>query len=255
MTNIKLSTIIPVYNKEKALRDTLQSIVDNHGIDDNLYECILVDDESTDSSPEICKEFCNKYHYFKYIRIFNDGYHIAANARNYGLDLCKGEYIHFLDADDLLCKTFYTDGVKTLDETGKDIFIRAHYYIESDGITMRTFRPFIHDLFGPTMSGSIFRNYIKQLRYIPVLSQDVIFTWMAMQGHSYYDDRDNFNSHVYRRQYREVNKRVDLSFFPKNIVQVLQDYDNYKFKLNDNNEIVWKSNGKLLTNDNLGIKK
>ena len=90
---VKLSTIIRVYNDEQYLKDTLQSIVEKHEIDDRLFECILVDDESTDKSPDICKDYCQKYPYFKYIRIFSDGTNNPANALNNGLRYSSGEYI------------------------------------------------------------------------------------------------------------------------------------------------------------------
>ena len=251
---IKLSTIIPIYNKEKALRQTLQSIVDNHEIDDNLYECVLVDDESADSSPEICKEFCEKYPYFKYIRIFNDGHHTPANARNYGLDICKGEYIHFLDADDIICKTFYKDGTRMLDETMKDVFIRGYYNCFENNTRIK-YNVYLSDLLGPPLCSSIFRNYIKDIKFEPVLSQDIIFTWIAMQGHEYHDDRKNYVSFIYYKEFSEVSKQQTSLPFPNNVVQVLQKYDTYKFKLNENNIAVTKSTNELVTMENIGLKK
>lgn len=252
---IKLSTIIPIYNKENALRQTLQSIVDNHEIDDGLYECILVDDESTDSSPAICKEFCDKYSYFKYIRIFNDGFHTPSNASNYGLDICKGEYIHILGADDTICKTFYKDGTRILDETMKDVFIRGYYERDNIYDYICPFRPYLHDLHGQPICASIFRNYIKDIKFEPVLSQDVIFTWIAVHGHEYYDDRDNCNSFVYHREFSEVNKQPTALPFPQNVVQILQKYDSYKFKLNEKNEIVDKNSNQIVTLDTINLKK
>lgn len=166
---IKLSTIIPIYNKSKALGQTLQSVVDNHQIDDSEYECILVDDESTDDSSEICKSFCKEYPYFKYLRIFNNGNRTPSDARNVGLRFCRGEFIHFLDADDTLCETFYPDGIGVMETTGVDIFLRGYYIRKEDG-TRITFQPYTFTditerLFGPPLGSCIFRNYVKDIEF------------------------------------------------------------------------------------------
>ena len=63
---INFSLIIPVYNKEKVLQTTLDSIVENHDIPDEEFECILVNESSTDNSENICKVYSEKYKYIKY---------------------------------------------------------------------------------------------------------------------------------------------------------------------------------------------
>lgn len=90
---IDVSFIIPVYNSEKTIVRCLKSI---SKIDKNEIEIIIVDDGSTDETPNICKEFCNDKR-VKYYRKDNNG---VAAARNYGIKKAQGKYIFFVDSDD-----------------------------------------------------------------------------------------------------------------------------------------------------------
>lgn len=248
---ILLSTIIPIYNKEKALKNTLQSIVDNHEIDDNVYECILVDDESTDSCPDICKEFCTKYPYFRYIRIFNNGSKTPSNARNMGMDISRGKYIHFMDADDTLCNSFYKKALDVLYLSEVDVFVRGYFVSDNDkGTVTRKFTPtdFKYGVIGPPLASCIFRNYIKELRFKPLLSQDVMFSCEALINHSYYDDTRNHYSFIYHKEFNQVNKHPLEIPFPKNVVKALQSNINYPYELR-NGEVYKKiDKNKIVTN-------
>lgn len=89
-----ISIIIPVYNVERYLRACLDSIVNQRT---NKYEVILIDDGSTDGSQKICDEYANRYTQVNVIHKKNEG---VSSARNVGLDVAKGEWIWFVDADD-----------------------------------------------------------------------------------------------------------------------------------------------------------
>ena len=91
----RISVVIPVYNKEAYLRKTLLSVL-KHQMEG--IEVICVDDCSTDGSPQILKEFAEKYSNLKVIRN-TENLH-AGVSRNIGLEAAKGRYVHFLDADD-----------------------------------------------------------------------------------------------------------------------------------------------------------
>lgn len=92
---LKVSVIIPVYNAEKYLRECLESLLTQ----DADFEAIIIDDGSEDSSPSICEEYATKTSRFIYKRISNSG---PATARNIGLKLATGQWVTFLDSDDLL---------------------------------------------------------------------------------------------------------------------------------------------------------
>ena len=90
----KVSVIIPVYNVEQYLRECLNSVVKQTLKE---IEIICVDDGSTDNSLSILKEYAEKDHR---ITIITQKNLHAGVARNAGLSIAKGEYIHFLDSDD-----------------------------------------------------------------------------------------------------------------------------------------------------------
>ncbi len=96
MNNILISVIIPSYNYEKYIGTTLQSLIAQTLQE---WECIVVDDGSTDNTKKIVTDFAVLDKRIKYIYQNNAG---QSSARNNGLRIAKGEYIQFLDADDLL---------------------------------------------------------------------------------------------------------------------------------------------------------
>ena len=105
----KVSVIIPVYNAEKNLKNTVQSVI-NQSIGFENIELILVDDASTDNSKKIIKYLSNKY--ANIIPYFSKKNHGAPGfGRNIGLKLATSEYIMFLDNDDEyeknICKNLY----------------------------------------------------------------------------------------------------------------------------------------------------
>lgn len=99
--NFKISVIIPVYNCEDFLQKTINSIVDQTY--KNL-EIILVDDGSSDLSPQICDKWTKKDSRIKVIHKPNGG---ASSARNAGLDIASGDYIAFVDGDDYIDLDMY----------------------------------------------------------------------------------------------------------------------------------------------------
>ncbi len=89
-----VSIIIPVYNAEKYLAETISSALDQTWPN---KEIIIVDDGSTDQSLKIAQSFNNKI-----IHLYRQENKGASAARNKGLLAAKGDYVQFLDADDLL---------------------------------------------------------------------------------------------------------------------------------------------------------
>jgi len=91
-----VSVIIPCYNGAKYLAQALESVKWQTW---QNWECILIDDGSTDNSAEIFKNYAQNDSRFRYFYQRNSG---AASARNKGLDVANGEFIQFLDADDII---------------------------------------------------------------------------------------------------------------------------------------------------------
>ena len=92
----KYSVIIPIYNVENYLNACVDSVLNQNTSED--YEIILIDDGSPDRSGAICDRYAQNH---KNIRVFHDTNHGVSHARNVGIDMAAGEYIFFLDADDL----------------------------------------------------------------------------------------------------------------------------------------------------------
>lgn len=101
MAKPKVSIIVPVYNVEKYLEKCLDSLAMQTLKD---IEIIIVNDGSTDSSPEIIKQYEEKYNNIKSYSKENGG---LSDARNYGLKYVTGEYVAFLDSDDYVDTTLY----------------------------------------------------------------------------------------------------------------------------------------------------
>lgn len=91
----KISIIMPVFNSEEYLREAIQSIQDQTMSD---IELICVDDGSTDGSLDILNDLSSK---FDFIQVFSQENQGSGSARNKGLDVAKGEFIAFLDSDDI----------------------------------------------------------------------------------------------------------------------------------------------------------
>lgn len=90
-----VSVIIPIYNAEHSLNKCIRSVVQQQG----TVEVILIDDGSTDNSLSICKEWESKMQNVSLYRQENSGVSVA---RNLGLSKASGQYILFVDADDVL---------------------------------------------------------------------------------------------------------------------------------------------------------
>ena len=93
-----ISVIIPCYNQAQYMDECLQSVLDQTFTD---WECIIVNDGSPDNTEEIAKRWIEKDNRFIYLAKKKGG---VSSARNAGLEIAKGEWIQFLDCDDLIVK-------------------------------------------------------------------------------------------------------------------------------------------------------
>ena len=118
MSNPKISVIVPVYNAEKYLQRCVDSILAQTFTD---FELLLIDDGSKDKSGEICDEYAKKDNRVKVFHKENGG---VSSARNLGLDNAQGEWIAFIDGDDMLDSC----GLKTL---ANNIYVNTNIIIGS----------------------------------------------------------------------------------------------------------------------------
>lgn len=135
-TKLDVSIIIPVYNAESRFRRCLDSILSQ---DFSNFECILVDDGSTDGSPSICDEYAKQDARIIVIHKKNGG---VSSARNAGLEIAKGKWIVFVDIDDYLKCHHISGMLNTANQSDSiDFTICGFYEIKKTGNTEHSYQP------------------------------------------------------------------------------------------------------------------
>ena len=117
----KLSVVIPIYNVEKYLEETLKSVIEQTLGFENNIEMILVNDGSPDNSEEICLRYKEKYpENIVYIKQKNGG---VSSARNAGIEQAQGKYVCFVDSDDYILANYCEKMLNEMNEHNADIVI------------------------------------------------------------------------------------------------------------------------------------
>ena len=126
---MKISVITPVYNAEKFVTQAVESALQF----DEVYEVILVEDQSPDNALQVCAALAEKYDRVKLFQHPDKGNHGAGASRNLGLEKATGDFIAFLDADDYYLPNRF-DAEKELfknpEVEGVYGAIGVHYYSE-----------------------------------------------------------------------------------------------------------------------------
>lgn len=117
-----ISIIVPIYNTEKFLEETIESVLNQSY---SNWELLLIDDGSTDKSAEICKKYVTQDERIFYFHKQNGG---QASARNLGIKKSKGEWIGFLDSDDLWLPSKLTDQIEDVKRNNPDFIYGLGYY-------------------------------------------------------------------------------------------------------------------------------
>jgi glycosyltransferase involved in cell wall biosynthesis len=112
-----ISVIVPCYNQAQFLDQTLQSVLNQTY---SNWECIIVNDGSPDNTAEIAQNWLKKDARFVYVDKKNGG---LSSARNKGLELAKGDFIQFLDADDLLVSSKFQQSINAVENNKSDVII------------------------------------------------------------------------------------------------------------------------------------
>lgn len=138
MTSSKslISIIIPAYNRGGIISETLESVLSQSY---PFWECIVVDDHSTDDTAAIVKSYANRDQRISYVLRPKEKAKGAAACRNYGVEKAKGEYLQFLDSDDLLGKSKLAEQVRVLTKHGKSCLATCKwgYFSQSSKIIDR----------------------------------------------------------------------------------------------------------------------
>lgn len=137
----RISVVVPVYNVEEYLRECLDSVATQSFQD---LEVVMVDDGSTDGSVAICEEYAARDERFRLVRQPNGG---LGNARNTGAREASGEFLNFLDSDDVLPRHALRTLIRSLDKTGSDFATGNVHRFNRGGVTPA---PFVARAFGKT---------------------------------------------------------------------------------------------------------
>lgn len=142
-----VSIIVPCYNYGHYLVEALDSVISQTYKE---WECIIVNDGSTDHTEEVALSFCELDNRFKYIFQENQG---VVAARNSALQIAKGKYILPLDGDDKIHSRYIEKGIEVLEnnEVVKVVYCRAAYFGELTGEVV--LKPF-------TLENLLIRNMI-----------------------------------------------------------------------------------------------
>lgn len=184
--NEKVSVIIPVYNSEKFLKHTINSVLRQSYTD---IEIIVVDDCSQDNSAKIVLEMQKQYSNIRYYKQkTNKG---VALARNRGLELAVGRYVAFLDSDDLWCKDKIKKQLELMKKNNIGFCFTAIEMIDKKGEIIRTkrnvpeqvdYKLLLKNTIIPTSSVVIDRNIIGDFKMPLLRSGQDYATWLSILG-------------------------------------------------------------------------
>lgn len=129
MTTPLVSIIIPTFNRASLIGETLDSVLAQTYTN---WECLIVDDGSTDDTKEVVEEYVKNDSRVQYYHRPKDRPKGANACRNYGFELSKGEFVIFFDSDDKMTINHVEVKVKTLLENNVDYVISKTKYFNSD---------------------------------------------------------------------------------------------------------------------------
>jgi glycosyltransferase involved in cell wall biosynthesis len=144
----KVSVIIPCFNSQNTIQETIESVLAQTMQD---FELIVVDDGSTDDTKQILSDFGNRV---KYLYRENGG---QSAARNTGIRAAIGEFVAFVDSDDLWCPDKLEKQIRILEDTTVDwCYCDCLYFCNSDSTSLGKHS----DLFYPAKEGWIAKSLL-----------------------------------------------------------------------------------------------
>ena len=130
-----ISVIVPVYNCEAYLDESIQSLIRQTYFEH--LEIIFIDDGSKDNSAKIINKYTEKYSNMRLVRQTNSG---VSAARNRGIEVVSGEYIAFFDADDIAERRLYEKLFELIEDNDADMSCVNYSMCFDDG-TIKVHKP------------------------------------------------------------------------------------------------------------------
>ena len=215
-----VSIVIPLYNKEKAIVRTLDSVLAQTYMD---YEVIVVNDGSTDRSKEVvelwlAENSCRCGCRFRLLSKSNGG---VCSARNRGIQEAKGEYIAFLDADDLWDKDYLAEQVRMMSDFPKAAMWGINFAEMYDGKLVREL---------PTGLQKGYRGYVEDYFNIPgrisdlFCSSSVVVRKEVFDNVGYFDERIKYAEDT--DMWWRIIARYSVAFYDRYMVFYQFDAEN-----------------------------
>lgn len=208
-----ISVIIPVYNKSAFLDNCLRSVT-RQNVE---WECVLVDDGSTDGSFELCEKWRETDSRFTVIHQKNQGVSVARNA---GIDSAKGEWLYFLDADDI-CVNLSLDGIKEESDLVLGGFYSGDNVISALTVPYHTITNFPYAYLKQSVrccmgSYAVKRSVLEKehIRFTPGCryGEDLEFIFQILQNAGNVFVSDAFFCH-YRQNDSSATRQISLAWF------------------------------------------
>ncbi len=198
MDSFLISIIIPTYNRGHLIKETLDSIIAQTYTN---WECIVVDDGSTDNTEELLAVYCEKDNRIQYHHRPKDRPKGANSCRNYGFELSKGEYVNWFDSDDVLLKDFIKTKVDSINNT-LDLIICSGYEVDS---LLKNKKEIVLN-----EDVNLFKEYV--MWRLPVLTPSVLFK------KSFLFDKELFSNKISRGQETELFSRLFFNLDTANYI-------------------------------------
>lgn len=210
MTQLLVSIIIPTYNRAAIIGKTLKSV--SAQIHTN-WECLVVDDGSTDNTFEAIEQFTRKDERFKYLQR-PAGKPKGANAcRNFGLETALGEYVVFFDSDDVMYPYFLEEQLKNLKEVNANYSICNCEWLTISGKVLNGFHG------GTIESDDRINDYISFKSFWPIHS--VMYVCDFLKINKLYFDESLQQSQEYDFHVRVMQVDDNYAILNNTLVKVI----------------------------------
>lgn len=240
-----VSIIIPTFNRADLLVETLDSIIEQTY---KNWECLVIDDGSTDHTEDIISHYSTidpRIIYYKRPPIYASG---GNGARNYGLDLAKGEYINWFDSDDIMWCSFLHDKIEAI-TANYNFAISSHQIADNNLKVQKSI-----DL---EIKYNLFKDYIFWKDNFCIGTPNILFRKDFLILNNY-----RFNEQIKRGQEAELFSRIfyrarkeDFTII-KNIGYIYRQHDDSKSKQSQiyNQEFVKNVSDIFLMNLNYSLQ-
>jgi len=191
MSNSLVSIIIPTYNRAELLRETLQSVAAQTY---QNWECLIIDDGSSDYTSELVSEFTTQNSRFKYFHRPKSYCPGGNGARNYGLDISHGDLINWFDNDDVMLPDFLKQKVEEM-ESSHHFVISSHKITDERLNVIKEIQLVIKDY--------ILKDYLYWESNFCIVTANVLFRKIFLVQNGY-----RFNEEIKRGQEAELFSRI-----------------------------------------------